>query len=246
MRRTVWCLPESFARFATAIESSGFYSPESTRSLLRGITGGEYPHSVTFHGDTAVLNLEGVILRQQCWFWGGVGAKETTDVLERLRTDSAVAKVVLCIDSPGGDSYASSEIADVVAKLNEEKPVHTYFRGSGCSGAYWIACSTRSITAGGMAEVGSIGCYILAYDMSKMLEKEGIRPVMIRSAPNKGIGADTITEGQESRLREMVDSIADKFFRIVATSRKISLEDVGSWGDGGTWTGQRERARQPA
>ena len=120
------------------------------------------------------------------------------------------------------------------------KPVHAFIRGEGCSAAYHIACCAKSITAAGGALVGSIGCYILTYDYSEFIQREGIRAVLLKSGPNKGTGAvgTKITADQESRLQGIVDSIAGNFFKTVSQARGLSMDDVATWGDGGYWTAE--------
>lgn len=240
MSKTVWCLPETKKDDALQLEIALFQGVKSYVSSP-AVAGGRYPDFVQIEGDTAVVSIGDMILTHRIEFWGkkfGVGSREWCEVVGRIREDDKIKNVILDIDSPGGDSFGSSEIAIAIELLNKKKPVHAYIRGTGCSGAYWIACAARTITAGSMSTVGSIGCYILMYDDSQRLKGFGIKPVMVRSGPLKGIGADGITDEQTSHLQEMVDSIADRFFLVVAESRKLSLDDTEDWGSGGFWTAE--------
>jgi len=192
------------------------------------------------NGLTAVVPIRGLIWDSELPEWcNACNSEKLSKVLHHLEQSDA-KQVILQINSPGGLSTACEEIASAVTRLAKTKSVHAFIRGDGCSAAYRIACCAKSITAANGSLVGSIGVYILAYDYSKMLQKEGIRAVLIKSGPQKGAGAFgvEITKEQEDRLQGIVDSITAEFFKAVSESRNLSMDDVATWGDGGYWTAE--------
>src|ERR1700681_3952627 len=89
----------------------------------------------------AILPIRGVI--------GGV--VRTDDLLRTIRA------VLLEIDSPGGGATASEALYLAVKRVAAVKPVVAWIRGTGASGAYFLACGATRILSFPSAIVGSIG-----------------------------------------------------------------------------------------
>src|SRR5437588_5556368 len=98
----------------------------------------------------AVVEVTGVI--------GGTARPgELGRLFRRLREDRKTKAVILEIDSPGGSAVASDYLYLALRRLAAKKPVVAFVRGTGASGAYYLACAAHRIIATPSAIIGSIG-----------------------------------------------------------------------------------------
>ena len=95
-------------------------------------------------------------------------------MFDSLRTDKRIKALIVEIDSPGGTASGSELLYHSLARVNAEKPVVAYIRGTGASGAYYISCAARQIVTLPSALVGSIGVIYLRPVLEQLLQKLGI------------------------------------------------------------------------
>lgn len=165
---------------------------------------------------------------------------EFTRAIQAAASDERVREICIYVDSPGGNAMASGRLGDLVAEVNQVKPVHAYIAGLGCSGAYEAVCRCRTITADRHAIVGSIGTILQVVDDSKLLEELGIKVITIETGRFKGIGASgrKIDEADIEELRRVVHSLNAPFLADVARGRRLSVarvkQDIAT---GAVWVG---------
>lgn len=187
------------------------------------------------HGDTAVLEISGILIRRAGFFARFFGFNGTQDLIEAVASiaaDSSVERVVLLIDSPGGEVSGIPELGDAITAL--DKPVTAVVQGTAASAAYWIASQADEIIAGRSDEVGSIGVRIGFYDYSEMFEREGVEPVVIDTGVHKSTGfpGSKVTEEQREELQHSVDLFFDDFVNAVSQGRGLTAAQVREVGDG--------------
>ena len=107
--------------------------------------------------------------------------------LDLAQRNPNIKGVLLEINSPGGTVVASKEIADKVKQMN--KPVVSYIREIGTSGAYWIASSSNVIVADPLSITGSIGVIGSYLEFSQLLEKYGVTYQRLVSGSYKDTGS---------------------------------------------------------
>lgn len=152
-----------------------------------------------------------------------------------LQADSAVRKILLVVDSPGGVTTDVAQFARLVAQST--KPVVAHVTSMGCSAAYWILSQASEISLDATAMVGSIGV-MMGGSVQETPDQAGRREVSIvsKNAPNKR--PDLTTEDGRAVVQSTVDAIEDVFIAAIARGRGVTEAVVRSdFGQGGTLAG---------
>ncbi len=146
--------------------------------------------------------------------------------LDLAQRNPNIKGVLLEINSPGGTVVASKEIADKVKQMN--KPVVSYIREIGTSGAYWIASSSNVIVADPLSITGSIGVIGSYLEFSQLLEKYGVTYQRLVSGSYKDTGSPfkELTEEEKKILQSKIDLIHLKFVADVSKNRNLPIEKV--------------------
>ncbi len=161
----------------------------------------------------------------------------TIDQLRAMAADEKVGAILLHIDSPGGHVAGTKELADDVALVDRQKPVHAYIEDTGASAAYWVASQARSVAANAMAMVGSLGTFTVLYDLSKAAEMEGVQVHVVSTGERKGSAAPgtPVTDADVAEAQRLVDGF-DAFFRAaVRDGRKLGAKDATAVWTGAVW-----------
>ncbi len=203
-------------------------------------------HEPVLEAGTARLGLRGVLVRQAPTWAVEAGLASSAEGLraqfERLAGDDRVARVVLEVDSPGGAFSGAVELADALSALAARKPVEARVGGLAASAAYLAISGASSIVAGPSSTVGSIGTYLAALDASEALRRDGLRLVVVRSSPLKGVGVGAISAEQEADLQRVVDAAQEQFTARVARGRGLEGEALARVTTGQTWFGDEAQA----
>jgi len=168
-----------------------------------------------------------------------MGAQTMVRAIRQARKDKRVKAVVLRIDSPGGDGFASDMIWRELELCQQKKPVIASMAGVAGSGGYYIACNATRVFALPTTLTGSIGVYKLKLVTEGLYNKLGAR----RQAVKRGEHADAMsdmramTPEEDSMMQAQVDYWYRQFVQKVATGRKLSFEQVDSVGQGRIWSG---------
>src|SRR5690606_32823581 len=152
-----------------------------------------------------------------------------------LARDSQVDAILLVIDSPGGTSAGTADLANEVRAAAEKKPTWAFVEDLAASAAYWIASQASRVVANDRtALVGSIGTYLGLYDFSAAAAMEGVRPVVIKSGQFKAAGfpGTEITDEQRAYWQKIVDDTQAEFSAAVARGRRMELKRVAELADG--------------
>ena len=105
--------------------------------------------------------------------------------LDAALVDDDVKSIVLNMDSPGGSVAGAFDAADLVAKVNETKPVHAAIGDTAASAAYLIASAAESISITRTGLAGSIGVVMRHVDVSKRIKKDGMSVTFIHAGAHK-------------------------------------------------------------
>ncbi len=167
------------------------------------------------------------------------GAKTIKKLLEEARADPEVKAIILRIDSPGGDGFASDLIWRELYLTKNKKPVIVSMGSVAASGGYYIAMLGNKIFAMPTTITGSIGVFSMKFVTQGLYEKIGIKRIQLK----RGVHADmfsqerTFTEDERMVLKEQLSSFYEQFISKVANARNLSLAYVDSVGQGRIWTG---------
>lgn len=190
--------------------------------------------------NVGVVEVEGTLSKRG---FSGEESSSTAKLRARvrqMRRDPSIKGIVLNIDSPGGTIGGLQDLAVEINATAKEKTVVAFVDNMAASAAYWLASQANVVMASNeTVSIGSIGVYILLFDESAAAEQQGIRPVLIRSNPDrddnmKGLGAPgmEITEEFENFLRSRVQMIHESFADQVAVGRGISREQLREFENG--------------
>ena len=177
---------------------------------------------------------------------GNVGGESTSALLRAARDDEKVKAVVLRVDSPGGEVFASEQIRREVVALKEAgKPVVVSMGDMAASGGYWISMDADAIYADPSTITGSIGIFGMFPTFPRTLEKIGVRTDGVGTTPFAG--AFDPSRPLQPGVGEVIQSVIDKGYRDftgkVATARGRSVEQIDGVARGRVWSGAQAKER---
>ncbi|RPE79840.1 signal peptide peptidase SppA [Vulcaniibacterium tengchongense] len=177
---------------------------------------------------------------------GTVGGESTAALLRAARDDEDVKAVVLRVDSPGGEVFASEQIRrEVLALKRAGKPVAVSMGDLAASGGYWIAMDADRIFADPSTVTGSIGIFGLIPTLPRALDKIGVHSDGVGTT--RFAGAFDITRPLQPEVGQVVQAVIEKGYRDftgrVAQARKRSVEQIDAVARGRVWTGAQAKER---
>lgn len=184
----------------------------------------------------ALITVDGVIL----------DSKEVIDQLEKYRTNPSVKAIVLRINSPGGGVAPSQEIHEEVLKTRQtdKKPIIASMGSVAASGGYYIASATDLIVANPGTITGSIGVVLQVPNISGLMQKIGVKSVVVKSGLHKDLASPTreMTDAERQILQGMLDDVHGQFIDAVATGRRIDRKKVETMADGRIFSGREAQS----
>ena len=177
---------------------------------------------------------------------GTVGGVSTAALLREARDDDNVKAVVLRVDSPGGEVFASEQIRrEVVGLKKAGKPVSVSMGDLAASGGYWISMDADRIYADASTITGSIGIFGLIPTIPRALDKIGVHSDGVGTT--RFAGAFDITRPLQPEVGEVIQSVINKGYRDftgrVATARGKPVEQVDAIARGRVWSGEQAKER---
>lgn len=150
---------------------------------------------------------------------------ETLAQLKKARMDRNIKALVLKVDSPGGTVTASDILYNEIKHFKEVRniPVVVSIMNVGASGAYYLALPADKIIAHPTSIVGSVGVIFLRPKVYGLMEKLGVAVEVNTSGPEKDMGSPfkAATDEERAYFQTMIDSMAGRFYSLVATHRKL-------------------------
>lgn len=170
-------------------------------------------------------------------------SRKTLENIKSFRKDKHIKAIVVRIDSPGGGVGPSQEIYREIRKTRDEKKVIASMGSVAASGGYYIAAAADGIIANPGTITGSIGVIMGYTNFKALLEKIGLRPVVIKSGAYKDMGSPAREMKTEERelLQRVTDDIHRQFVADISEGRKIDTTRVEKIADGRIFTGEQAR-----
>jgi protease-4 len=202
--------------------------------VLIGIVSRIDEWSFTTGEKVAVLPVTGLI----------ADSESTIEQLKKFAKDDSVKAIVLRINSPGGGVGPSQEIYEEVRKLSGKKVVVASMGALAASGGYYIACAAQKIYANPGTITGSIGVIMQFVNVKDLIEKIGLKGMVVKSGAFKDIGSPVRDMRPEERelLQSVIDNVHSQFVGAVAESRKMDREKVAMIADGRIFSGEQAKA----
>jgi len=178
-------------------------------------------------GNIALIQIRGPITVDA----GGLyqefaSSSDIVQLIDQADENDNIKAIILDINSPGGSSVASQEIADAIANVN--KTTVAWIREVGASGAYWIASATDHIIANPTSITGSIGVIGSYLDFSEFIEDHNVSYQRLVSGKYKDMGSPfrKLSSEEEELFQFKLDKIREYFVLAVAKNRNLPEENV--------------------
>ncbi|AMJ56518.1 signal peptide peptidase SppA [Stenotrophomonas sp. KCTC 12332] len=177
---------------------------------------------------------------------GRIGGVSTSALLREARDDDDVKAVVLRVDSPGGEVFASEQIRrEVEALKTAGKPVVVSMGDMAASGGYWISMNADRIYADESTITGSIGIFGMIPNFARSLDKIGVHTDGVGTT--RFAGAFDVTRPMDPAVGQVIQSVINKgyadFTGKVAAARKKTVEAVDEVARGRVWSGAQAKER---
>ena len=191
----------------------------------------EDPKLYDLVGGAAVIPVAGTLMRHASMLAKMCGACSYDDVaaaLAQASQDPAVNRVVLNIDSPGGEAVGCLECGAVVAETALDMPVIAFTDGQMCSAALAISAGATKLFCTRTAIVGSIGTVLGILDESEAYKDAGYKMQVFSTGKYKGAGwpGTKLTKDQAAYFQGMVDELGGQFKAHMRAYRGTAEDDM--------------------
>ena len=181
----------------------------------------------------ALVKIEGLL----------VNADHIVEEINDHADDSSIKAIIIRIDSPGGGVVVSQEIYNAVlnARNTGKKKVVMSLGSVAASGGYYIAAAGDRIVANPGTLTGSIGVKMEFANVEKLLEKIGVKGMVVKAGEYKDIGSPyrEMSEPEKKLLQAVIDDVHSQFIEAVAKGRNLPEADVKAIADGRVFTGRQ-------
>ena len=173
-----------------------------------------------------------------------LGSDSFSQTLREVKDNDDIEAVVVRIDSPGGDAFASDQIWREMNRLSARKPLIVSFSDAAASGGYYIAMANAPIVAYPGTMTGSIGAYYGKLNLRGLYEKIGINKEIITRGRFAAIDSDYRGFAPEERdkLRQELEVLYRNFVQKVADARQREWDDIHQIAQGRVWMGSQAKA----
>ena len=187
----------------------------------------------------AIIHVEGAIVTGNIGF-NTAGSGGIVKNINKARDDKNVKGIVLRVNSPGGDVYASSMITNALEEFQSTgRPVITSMGDIAASGGVWVTTTSEEIWAEETTLTGSIGVYSIVPDFSPLekwagMNYDGVSMTKAGSVYDLSRG---MNEDLSKQFRENTDNMYKNFVTKVANNRDMEFADVLKFAGGRIWRG---------
>ena len=188
----------------------------------------------------AVVNVEGAIMTGEVAF-GVAGSDTIVDNLQSATQDESIKALVLRVNSPGGDVWASELITNALNEFKETgRPIVASMGDIAASGGVWVTTLSDEIFAEEATLTGSIGVYGIIPTLDGIYDWAGIK-VDGTSSTKAGEWDEryAMPEYVKNGIQASIDHTYNKFVSKVAENRNMTYEDVLPIAGGRIWAGYK-------
>lgn len=181
----------------------------------------------------AKISLEGMITSES----------NLVEKIDQLKQKQNLKGILLTINSPGGTFVSSKEIYDTIKFFDEKIPVAIYMKEVATSGAYLVSLGADQIFANTGTITGSVGVILQTADISVLLNKIGVSPLVIKSGDLKAIPnpLEKTNDEQIKYIKNVVLLMQEEFNKIVKLERELTWDNLKKISDGRIFTGNQAK-----
>ena len=188
----------------------------------------------------AIINIEGVIMTGEAAY-GVAGSDTIVENIQSATQDKSVKAMVLRVNSPGGDVWASELITNALNEFKDTgRPIVSSMGDVAASGGVWVTTNSDEIWAEEDTLTGSIGVYGIIPTMDGLYDFAGIKVDGISSTKAAEWDArEAMPEYITKAIQANIDNTYFKFVSKVANNRGMSYEEVLPIAGGRIWAGYK-------
>jgi protease IV len=194
-------------------------------------------------GSIGVVTVAGLIVDGEAPS-GTAGGDSIAAIIDKAVRKGGLKALVVRVDSPGGSVLASERIRQSILNAKRrDMPVVVSMGNVAASGGYWVSTPADFIYAEPSTITGSIGVFGILPSFEGTLEKLGIGADGIKTTPLSG-EPDLFAGPNEQAdrfLQAGVESVYQRFLRIVAQSRRKQPAEIDRVAQGRVWDGGTAR-----
>jgi protease-4 len=173
--------------------------------------------------------------------YGIAGSDTIVDNIQSATQDKSVKALVLRVNSPGGDVWASELITNALNEFKETgRPIIASMGDIAASGGVWVTTLSDEIFAEKDTLTGSIGVYGIVPTLDGIYDWAGIK-VDGTSSTKDGEWDEryAMPEYVKDGIQAGIDHVYVKFVSKVADNRNMAYEDVLPIAGGRIWAGYK-------
>jgi signal peptide peptidase SppA len=188
------------------------------------------PYGLT-SGGIAVVNVMGPLVKRASGDFMSGGPTtygEVEHAFVSAVNDAGVKGILLCVDSPGGETVGCFELSDMIYANRGKKPIVAAADGDAFSAAYAIASAADEVYVTKSGGVGSVGVWMAHVDQSAFDKDLGVKVTYIFAGARKIDGNPHEPLGEEAYavFKAEVDRVYDMFVATVARNRGMGSKAV--------------------
>jgi signal peptide peptidase SppA len=196
------------------------------RAPEEGAQGKPFPYA---GNGTAIIPVHGVLLNR--WNYAApyaTGYNAIRSMLNAALADADVQRIVLDINSPGGQAAGAFELAEDIRAARDVKPIRAIADSYAFSAAYAVASAASDIVVTPSGEVGSIGVVSAHMNIGPALKEFGIEITFIYAGKHKvdGNPYEALSDDVKAGIQADVDRIYGVFTASVAAGRKRKMTEA--------------------
>jgi ClpP class serine protease len=192
--------------------------------------------SLEIVGNTAIIPVYGFLTKRSGPFAGLLGTTSYEEISANLREaldNPLIEKIILDVDSPGGEVNGVFDLCDEIYAARDQNPIigkqiEAIANDDAFSAAYAIASSAQKLWITRTSGVGSIGVIATHIDQSTFDKNEGIKitPIFAGDRKNDLTPHEPLSEAATLAMQGEIDRLYGLFTETVARNRSISAEHV--------------------
>lgn len=165
------------------------------------------------------------------------------EALKEVADDDKVKALLVKIDTPGGTYVGGEALYESLRRVGEKKPVVAIMGTTATSAGYMSALGSDHIVARSSTLTGSIGVILQTADVTGLLDKIGIKSVVVKSGPLKAQPnpLEKFLPAARKATEAIIADYFDMFVTLVAERRSLSREQVLKLADGRVFSGRQAK-----
>lgn len=181
-------------------------------------------------GKLAVISITGTLMNHnlplRLFGYNITTYGEIQQAVRAVMADPRVEKVVLQVESGGGNGSGLFRTSNFIERMAAQKDFVTFSSNVMGSAAYWLGVNSPRLVAEPLSTIGSIGVYAVMTSRAKMMENFGIESRVIRAGEFKALGhpEEAISEKAVEEWQRTINNSYMSFLEHASSKRNQNLE----------------------